>query len=65
MIAFCPTCGHENETTFVRFEASNSFVCDRCGADVARQQQPTLGDIAQALEEIEQRLAGIGQRTKL
>jgi ribosomal protein L37AE/L43A len=61
MTLLCPTCSSE----IVRSEANDRFDCERCGANVEYQADvPTFGDIAKALEEIERKLADLGQAIK-
>jgi len=62
MIVLCPTCSHE----IVRSDGNDRLDCERCGANIEYQAQlPTFGDIAEALDEIERKLADLGQAIKL
>jgi ribosomal protein S27E len=61
MIVFCPTCGGE----IARSEAEGGVDCERCGDRIEHPEGiPTFGDIAQALDEIEKKLADLSQGVK-
>jgi ribosomal protein L37AE/L43A len=62
MTVLCPTCSHE----IVRSDANDRLDCERCGANIECQAElPTFSDIAEALDEIERKLADIGQAIKI